>query len=216
VPVTSPEYRRGKAPPNKGQRYPVEILSREEFRRLLASFGTSKPVDVRNRALLGVLYGSGLRIGETLALLPKDLGLDIGTINVRRGKGAKQRIVAIDRGGLDLVETWLDRRFELELGDRVALFCTLRPGISWGRQVHDAYVRDMLKERAAMAGITKRVHPHALRHSCAAELSMHERWPVDMIRRQLGHRDLRTTQRYIDHIAPGDLVAAMSKRNWAA
>ena len=68
---------------------------------------------------------------------------------------------------------------------------------------------------APRAGIEKRVHPHALRHSHAAELAR-ERLPVNLIQAQLGHSSLATTSRYLAHIAPEDLIEAMQRREWTA
>ncbi len=73
----------------------------------------------------------------------------------------------------------------------------------------------MLPRLAKRAGIEKRVHPHALRHSHAAELAR-ERLPVNLIQAQLGHSSLATTSRYLAHIAPEELVEAMQRRLWSA
>jgi integrase len=74
-------------------------------------------------------------------------------------------------------------------------------------------VRDMLKRHAEKAGIGKRVHPHGFRHTHAAELAR-EGVPLHVIRRQLGHSDLAVTARYIDHLAPEEVVAAIRAREW--
>lgn len=76
-------------------------------------------------------------------------------------------------------------------------------------------MRTLLPRLAARAGVTKRVHPHGLRHTLAFELMM-EGVPVPIIQRQLGHASLATTQRYLDHIAPKDVIEAMQARVWAA
>jgi len=76
-----------------------------------------------------------------------------------------------------------------------------------------SYVRTALPRLAAKAGIEKRVHAHALRHTLAFELMM-EGVPVPIIQRQLGHASLATTQRYLDHIAPKDVIEVMQGRTW--
>ena len=163
---------------------------------------------VRNRALLAVLYRGGLRIGEALALYPKDLDADRGTVAVLHGKGSKQRTVGLDPGAFAVLERWLDRRRTVGLNGRYPLFCTLQ-----GKPVKAAYVRALLPRLARRAGIEKRVHPHGLRHTHAAELAR-EGVPVNLISRQLGHAGVGVTARYLDHIAPEELVAAMQRREW--
>ena len=79
---------------------------------------------------------------------------------------------------------------------RATLFCTLGGGA-----VHPSYVRTLLPRLATRAGIDKRVHPHALRHTHAFEVMM-AGVPVPIIQQQLGHADLETTSRYLNHLAP--------------
>jgi len=90
------------------------------------------------------------------------------------------------------------------------LFCTLH-----GTPVSDRYVRDMLRRLAAKAGLEKRVHPHGLRHTHAAEL-VREGVPVNVIRDQLGHASLAVTDRYLRNVAPADLIALGKRRTWTA
>ena len=76
-----------------------------------------------------------------------------------------------------------------------------------------SYVRTMLNRLADRAGIEKRVHPHGLRHTHSFELMM-EGVPVPVIRQQLGHASLATTDRYLRHLAPKDVVEVMQRREW--
>jgi site-specific recombinase XerD len=94
----------------KGKTFPVEILTSSEVRDLMNATSTRGLCGVRDRALIAVLYRAGLRISEALAMLPKDLDLTTGIINVLRGKGSKQRTVAIDGEAVALVRHWLDTR----------------------------------------------------------------------------------------------------------
>jgi integrase len=73
--------------------------------------------------------------------------------------------------------------------------------------------RALFKRLAKKAGIEKRCHPHGLRHSLAAELAR-EGLPLNLIQQQLGHCSLATTSRYLDHIAPAELINAMQSRKW--
>ncbi len=83
-----------------------------------------------------------------------------------------------------------------------------------GSPIKSAYVRVLLPRLARKAGIEKRVHAHALRHTHAAEL-MREGVPLNLIQRQLGHRSVATTSRYLDHLQPQEVVDAMQKRDWS-
>jgi hypothetical protein len=131
-----------------------------------------------------------------------------GAITVLHGKGDRKRVVGLDQGSMAIVMRWVDKRGSLGINGRSRLFCTLD-----GKPLHASYVRTLLHRLGAKAGIEKRVHPHALRHSMAFDL-MWERVPVPLIQAQLGHASLATTQRYLDHLAPKDLVDTMQRREF--
>jgi site-specific recombinase XerD len=97
---------------------------------------------------------------------------------------------------------------KLGINGRSKLFCTLQ-----GTPLSANQVRQMCKRRAAKADIDKRVHPHGLRHTHAAEL-VAEGVPVNVIQKQLGHISLATTDVYLRHIAPADVIAMGRKREW--
>jgi site-specific recombinase XerD len=193
---------------NKGQRFPAEILTGDEVKALLGACSTRAPTGVRNRALIATMYRGGLRISEALALRPKDLDRQAGTVRVLQGKGGKSRTVGFDPAAFGLIERWLDRRAELRINGRHRLFCTLD-----GKPLDPSYVRHLLPRLASKAGIEKRVHPHALRHTHAAELAR-EGVPLNVIQAQLGHSNVATTSRYLAHIAPAEVIRVMQGREW--
>ena len=197
-------------PANKGHRYPAEVLTPDEVRTLIRACSSRAPTGIRNRALIVVLYRGGLRISEALALKPKDLDRDAGTIRVLHGKGDRARTVGLDPTAFSLLERWLDHRATLGINGRAVLFCTLR-----GKPLATAYMRALLPRLARRAGIEKRVHAHGLRHTHAAELAR-EGVPVNVIQMQLGHASLAVTDRYIRHIAPEQVIEAMRARVWEA
>lgn len=210
--VTLPGYNKGMRPPNYGKRYPAELLSRDEIYALLAACSRSGSAGIRDQALIVVLWRGGLRIAEALALRLKDVDLDEGTIAVLHGKGDRRRVVGIDRQAAAVIERWLRRRMELGIGYGSPIFCTItRP--NRGAPFAASCFREALKLHARRAGIERRVHPHGLRHTHAAELAR-ERVPVHVIRKQLGHGSLATTERYIDHLRPGEVIEAMQAREW--
>jgi integrase len=94
----------------KGQKFPAEVLSPDEVKALIRVCSTRAPTGVRNRALLVVLYRGGLRVGEALALYPKDVDSRRSTIRVLHGKGDQARTVVLDPEALAVVERWADAR----------------------------------------------------------------------------------------------------------
>jgi site-specific recombinase XerD len=157
--------------------------------------------------LIVLLYRGGLRISEALALKPSDLDPVAGTVRILRGKGSKARTVGLDPNAFVFIERWMDVRRQRIKG-HAALFCTLK-----GEPLETAYVRGLFKRLGKKAGIDKRVHAHGLRHTHAAQLAS-EGVPMNLIQKQLGHTSLATTNRYLEHIAPADLINAMRRREW--
>ncbi len=200
----------GQSPANKGKKYPAEPLTEGEVNALIKACSNRAPTGVRNRALIIVLYRGGLRIAEALLLKPKDVDVDVdtGAVRVLRGKGEKARTVAIDPASVAVVQRWLEVRSNLGIRNNHALFCTLAGG-----STSAPYVRQMLKRMALRAGIEKRVTPHNLRHTMAAQLAA-EGVPINVIQRALGHSNAATTSRYLDHIAPQQVIDAMRARIW--
>lgn len=210
-PVTLAEYRRGRAPANKGRKFPAEPLKPREVMALMEACSRGY-AGTRDRALIAVLWRSGLRISEALALYPKDVDLEEGELHVLHGKGDKDRTACIDPMGCAMLEKWMVRRRELGLTGRQPVFCVIsRPSI--GEPMHSAYVRNKLKGLAKLAGIEKRVHPHGLRHTHAAELA-DEAIDLRVIQEQLGHTELATTARYVNHLSPGRRRALIGAREW--
>jgi site-specific recombinase XerD len=166
------------------KKYPPEPLAGDEVRRLLDACGSESSTALRNRALIATIWRSGLRIAEALALEPRDL--DDGVVRVRRGKGSKSRVVALDPEAVAVLQAWLERKARLGVGGPI--FSTLK-----GKSMLSSYVRNLLPRLARKAGIAKRCHAHGLRHSFAASLA-DERVDVRVIQRALGHSSLATTQ----------------------
>ena len=205
--ATMPGARRGPSP-LRGRRFPVELLTRAEVEALIAACSRRAKTGIRNRALIALLYRCGLRLGEALALRPVDVNADAGTVRVLHAKGDRSRTVGIDAGALALLERWLELRRELDLERSPTIFCTLA-----GRPLHASYVRQLMPRLARRAEITKRVHAHGLRHAHAVEL-LREGVPLTVIRKQLGHADLSTTDVYLDHLMPSEVVDTIRRREW--
>ena len=191
---------------------PPEVLTQQEVMGLLDACSRRAPTGVRNRALIALLWRSGLRISEALALKPADVDKTQGSVRILRGKGAKARTVGIDSQTLDNLSTWLNVRKGYKIGERKALFCQITKG-SEGAALDTSYIRHLLPRLAAKAGITKRVHAHGLRHTHAVEL-LREGKNVVLIQRQLGHSSVAVTNTYLEHLNPQEVIDAVSSRVW--
>ena len=197
--------------PKPRRRFPAEVLTDPEVRALLdACGGPYHPVALRNRALIALMYRAGLRVSEALALSPKDVDLDTGTVRVLHGKGDVSRTVGLDAGACAVVARWVEERTRANVGQAGPLLCTVSGGA-----VCTGYVRRLLRRLGSRAGIAKRVHAHGLRHTHAAQLRA-EGIDVGIISKQLGHRSILTTIRYLDHIAPTRVIEAVRGRAWSA
>jgi len=190
------------------RRRPPEVLTELEVIALIRACSSRAPTGVRNRALIAVLWRSGLRISEALALELRDVDLELGTVRVRHGKGDKSRTVGVDEQTAALLARWLDRRRKLGPGARAPVFCTLAGG-----RVDASYVRHLLPRLAAKAGLDRRVHAHGLRHTYASELAR-ERTPINVIRDALGHTSLAVTDRYLRDVAPMHVIDTIRARRW--
>jgi integrase/recombinase XerD len=198
-----------RAPENTPIRRPVELLTSDEVKALLRACPGRAPTGIRNRAMIALGWRGGLRLGEALALYPKDLDREAGTINVLRAKGGKQRTVGLDPAAFALVERWLDKRHDLGLNGRQLIICTLK-----GEPLLQSYVRALMSRLGRKTGIEKRVHFHGLRHSHARELAS-ENTPINVIQQQLGHSNLATTHVYLCKIAPQQVIDTMQSREWS-
>src|SRR5664279_1324657 len=204
--VTLPGYLSGRAPHNKGMRYPADPPRVEEIIAVMRQAGEDRH-GLRVRAVIAVLWRGGLRISEALALKETDVDPTRGSVLIRHGKGDRRREVGMDDWGFEHLHRWLEQRVELPVGP---LFCLI-DGPTRGRAWPATAVRAELRKLAAQAGVRRRFAPHQLRHGHAVELAR-EGVPVNIIQRQLGHSDLGTTSTYLQGIDPSEIVNAVHSR----
>ncbi|HWR98758.1 MAG TPA: tyrosine-type recombinase/integrase [Candidatus Methanoperedens sp.] len=174
--------------PRKSQALP-SALTVDEAARLLETPGGPRRSTLRDRALLELLYSSGLRVSELTGLDLEDLDLDGAAVRVR-GKGRKERIVPVGGKAVAAVREYLARE-RRGGGGPGALFLNLRDG---GRLTSRS-VHRLLGARVRQQGWPRRVSPHALRHSFATHLLVGGA-DLRSIQEMLGHASLSTTQRY--------------------
>lgn len=194
---------------NRGKRFPALPLTGDEIKALIRACSRRSSTGIRNAALIATLYRTGIRIGEALTIQPGDLDENAGAIRILHGKGGTVRTVAMDPGAWAILQRWLDRRIPLKIGRESRLFCTLR-----GQPLKPSYIRALLPRIARKAGIERRVHAHALRHSFAAELAA-ERTPMNVVQSVLGHANLATTDAYLKHINPVTAIETLRARTWS-
>lgn len=164
-------------------------------------------VDLRDRALLELLYSSGIRVSEACGLGFGDLDLDVSFIRVL-GKRSKERLVPVGRPAMVALLDYLDQGRPVLLGDRAAgrdaadaVFLGVR-----GKRIARQTVWDVIRNRAREAGVTAEISPHVLRHSCATHLLDHGA-DIRTVQELLGHASVSTTQIYT-RVATERLVQA--------
>ena len=171
-------------------RYLPEVLSVEEVDAIIGSVPDSKPSDLRDRAILEVLYGCGLRVSEACGLLISHVDFDEAFVRVV-GKGDKERLVPIGEPALEALRAWLEVRPEPaapEYSDFA--FLNLR-----GKPLSRVSVFNMVKNRAMLAGVRKEISPHTFRHSFATHL-VENGADLRIVQEMLGHESILTTEIY--------------------
>ncbi len=171
------------------------VLSETQVDELLAAPDLSTALGLRDRAMLELLYASGLRVSELVGLTLSRLNLRQGTVRIS-GKGARERLVPFGEEAAHRLESYLVRGRPEILGGRVceALFPSRRANAITRQAVWQA-----IKRYALRAGIDREISPHTLRHAFATHLLNHGA-DLRVLQMLLGHRDLSTTQIYT-HVA---------------
>jgi integrase/recombinase XerD len=168
-----------------------DVLSVAEVEKLLASPALDDPLVFRDRALLELAYGAGLRVSEWISIGVRDVMFDEGLVRVF-GKGSKERLVPIGRRAIGALASYVrELRPRLERGEgRGALFLNAR-----GQPLTRMGAWKILRKYVDRAGIEKHVSPHTLRHSFATHL-LEGGADLRAVQEMLGHADISTTQIY--------------------
>ncbi|PIE20762.1 MAG: site-specific tyrosine recombinase XerD [Neptuniibacter caesariensis] len=180
--------------PKKGRSLP-KTLTEKDVENLLDAPDISDPVQYRDRAMLELLYATGLRVSELVSLQLHEMNLNQGVIRVV-GKGNKERLVPLGEEAIDWIKRYMSDARSLLLGDCASevLFPSRR-----GQQMTRQTFWHRIKRHALVAGIDKPLSPHVLRHAFATHLINHGA-DLRVVQMLLGHSDLSTTQIYT-HVA---------------
>ena len=171
-------------------RYLPDVLSVEEVERIIDSTDTGSAQGHRDRAILEVLYGCGLRVSEAAGLRISDLYLDEGFIKVT-GKGNKQRLIPVGEMASDAILSYLECRPESAGGKSDDILFLNR----FGKPLSRISMFKMVKKQALLADIRKEISPHTFRHSFATHL-VENGADLRLVQEMLGHESIVTTEIY--------------------
>ncbi len=182
-----------------------EVLTVEEVQKLLSQPQGSSPRDLRDKAMLELLYATGTRVSEIVSLDIGDLNFELEVLRCR-GKGDKERIIPLGSAALEAVQDYLDfgRPQLIRKRGQTALFLNHH-----GRRLTRQGFWKIVKKYAKMADIDKTITPHTLRHSFATHL-LENGADLRSVQEMLGHADISTTQIYT-HLTKGRLKEVYSR-----
>lgn len=176
----------------KTRRALPDTLSVEEVSRVLEAPFPATPQGLRDRAMLELMYGSGLRASELCAIEIQSMNFADGVVRVR-GKGSKDRIVPVGRRAVAAIRDYFSKDGRPRLAKPKtgsALFIS-----TWGKAISRKTLWAILQERVRSVGIDRKIHPHQLRHAFATHLLANGA-DLRVIQEMLGHADIGTTQIY--------------------
>lgn len=173
--------------PQKGSYLP-RFLNQAEVDSLFLQPDTSTEIGLRDRAILELMYSSGLRVSEAVSIQVKDVDLDAGILTTT-GKGSKTRRVPVGSSAVEWLKTYLVTRQKKQDIEVSNLFVTIA-----GRPITRQTIFLFIKEYAKKAGLED-ISPHTLRHSFATHL-VQNRADIRSVQQMLGHADISTTQIY--------------------
>jgi len=174
--------------PKQAQRLP-KSLDNESLERLLNIPG-DEPLTLRDRAIMELLYSSGLRLAEIAALNLADLDLQSGLVDIKKGKGSKQRLVPVGTKAKEAIQAWLKARVLLLKQEESAVFISQR-----GSRLSHRAIQQRLTHWAKKQGLDQHVYPHRLRHAFASHL-LESSGDIRAVQELLGHANISTTQVY--------------------
>ncbi|MGI9228724.1 MAG: tyrosine recombinase XerC [Gammaproteobacteria bacterium] len=173
--------------PKTARRLP-KALDADQVKQLV-EINADDPLACRDRAILELIYSSGLRLSECVGLDLDSIDYPDKTVRVT-GKGNKQRVVPVGAHALKALDNWLRQRNDLAGTDERALFVSRT-----GKRISNRTVQERLRKWALQQGLPTHVHPHMLRHSFATHI-LESSSDLRAVQELLGHADISTTQVY--------------------
>jgi len=164
-------------------------LDVDQVAQLLNSSQDQSPLAIRDNAMMELMYSSGLRLAELVAMNVNDIDFEQASVPVT-GKGAKTRILPIGRFALNSLKAWLKVRVDLVKGPETAIFVSQH-----GKRIAERTVQQRLQQWGLKQGLDSHVHPHRLRHSFASHM-LESSGDLRAVQELLGHADISTTQIY--------------------
>ena len=190
---------------------PRNVLTPQEAKRIIDSVDTSTVLGYRDRTILEVFYATGIRRNELRNLRLEDVNLEEGLLRINEGKGGHDRVVPLSRMAARFLENYIKgvRRELLGTRNKTSptirgtgrLFLSLR-----GRPLDRNILGYIVKKRARLAGVDRKISCHVWRHTCATHL-LKNNANLRHVQALLGHKSLATTERYL-HLTITDLKAA--------
>lgn len=178
---------------NRKNRKLPSVLTIEEMELLLSQPNLSLRMQIRDRAIMEILYSSGIRLNELVQLTVHDVDFKEGTLVVRKGKGNRQRVVPVGKNAAKYLKEYLVNirpRYAKRNPKERKVFLT-----DEGKPVTGNTVRTALYKYKKSAGIRKNASPHSFRRCCATHL-LQQGADIRYVQKLLGHRRIRTTQHY--------------------
>jgi site-specific recombinase XerD len=179
--------------PKKAKSIPSTLLTKAEVKRLIEATTTQTAVDCRDRAIIELLYATGIRRAELLNLSLYDLDLEGATLSIKEGKRKDSRIIPLTNVVIEILKLYINEsrpKFPNN-SSKTLLFISSRSG----GKLDAADVDRILQKAIAKAGIKKHVTPHTLRHSFATHL-LKGKADIRQVQKLLGHRRLSSTEIY--------------------
>ncbi len=177
--------------PRIGRKLPT-VLTEEEIKKLLESIDLSTPEGIRNRAMIELLYATGIRVSELINLKLRDIFWKEEIIRII-GKGDRERLVPVAPSTLNRIKTYLEEvriHIPIKRGHEDFVFLNRR-----GKQLTRQFIFKIIKEYAQQAGIHKNISPHTIRHSFASHL-VDRGVDLRIVQIMLGHASILTTEIY--------------------
>jgi integrase/recombinase XerD len=192
---------------NRTKRNIGTVLSQQEMNRLLNQPNPSIPSQIRDRAIMEVLYSTGIRSNEMLSVHVYDVDLSDRVLFIRKGKGKRQRVVPMGASAAACLKEYIEKvrpRHARKNPKERTLFLTVTgQPLTWNA------IRTKIQDYRKTAGIEKPIGLHVFRRTCATHMMQHGA-DIRYIQKLLGHKYLKTTQQYT-HVMPTDVKATHQK-----